>query len=155
MATLDDVDRRIVAALERDSRLSIRALANEVNISRANAYNRLQRLTESATITGFTISVDPTHMGLSTSAFVTMSIRQNSWRDIREQLRHIPEIWYMALVGADFDVVLIVRAADNDALRALVLERLQEIPGVISTRTSLIFDDIVNRTGKDAQRNET
>ena len=44
MATFDDVDRRIVAALEHDSRLSVRALAEKVNISRANAYARLARL---------------------------------------------------------------------------------------------------------------
>jgi len=41
-------------------------------------------------------------------------------------------------------VILLVRAADNDALRRVVLERLQAIPGVLSTRTSLIFEDIDN-----------
>ena len=149
MAKFDDVDGRIVAALERDSRLSIRALAEQVNISRANAYKRLQQLAESGTITGFTITVEPTRIGLSTSAYVALSIRQNSWRTIREHLRRIPEVWHMALLAAEFDVLLLVRAADNDALRTLVLERLQEIPGVLSTRTWLIFDDAANTESQE------
>jgi DNA-binding Lrp family transcriptional regulator len=83
-------------------------------------------------------------VGLGTSAYVTMSVRQHVWRDLRERLRAMPEVRHMALVGGEFDVILLVRAADNDALRRVVLERLQAIPGVLSTRTSLIFEDIDN-----------
>jgi len=141
---LDDVDRRIIAALRADGRLPVRALAERVNISRAAAYTRLERLTSTGVITGFTATVDPVRVGLGTSAYVTMSVRQHVWRDLRERLRAMPEVRHMALVGGEFDVILLVRAADNDALRRVVLERLQAIPGVLSTRTSLIFEDIDN-----------
>ncbi|OZM75895.1 Lrp/AsnC family transcriptional regulator [Pseudonocardia sp. MH-G8] len=139
--TLDDTDRRIIAALEADGRLSGRALAERVTISRANAYARLERLVADGVITGFTATVDPLKVGLNTSAYVTLSVRQNSWRDLREQLRQIPEVRHMALMGGEFDVMLLVRAADNDALRRVVLEQLQAIPGVLATRTFLIFED--------------
>jgi DNA-binding Lrp family transcriptional regulator len=95
-------------------------------------------------ITGFTITVDPLGVGWGTSAYVTLSVRQSTWRELRERLRQIPEVRHMALVGGEFDVILLVRAADNDALRRVVLERLQSIPGVLATRTSLIFEDIEN-----------
>jgi DNA-binding Lrp family transcriptional regulator len=139
--TLDDTDRRIIAALEADGRLSGRALAERVTISRANAYARLERLVADGVITGFTATVDPLKVGLTTSAYVTLSVRQNSWRDLREQLREIPEVRHMALMGGEFDVMLLVRAADNDALRRVVLEQLQAITGVLATRTFLIFED--------------
>ncbi len=141
---VDDVDRRIVAALQADGRLSVRALAERVNLSRAAAYSRLERLTSSGVITGFTATVDPARLGLDTSAYITMSVRQHAWRDLRERLRAIPEVRHMALVGGEFDVILLVRAADNDALRRVVLERLQAIPGVLSTRTWLVFEDTEN-----------
>jgi DNA-binding Lrp family transcriptional regulator len=51
----------------------------------------------------------------------------------------------MALVGGEFDVILLVRAADNAALRHVVLDELQAIPGVLSSRTFLIFEDLENR----------
>jgi DNA-binding Lrp family transcriptional regulator len=139
---LDEIDRQIVEALGRDGRLSIRALAELVHISRANAYARVERLTSTGTITGFTVTVDPLKLGLATSAYVTLSLRQSSWRSLREQLQAIPEIKHMALVGGDFDAILLVRAADNEGLRRVVLEKLQAIPEVLGTRTALIFEDL-------------
>ncbi len=139
---LDEIDRQIVEALGRDGRLSIRALAEQVHISRANAYARVERLTSTDTITGFTVTVDPLKLGLATSAYVTLSLRQSSWRTLREQLQAIPEIKHMALVGGDFDAILLVRAADNEGLRRVVLEKLQAIPEVLATRTALIFEDL-------------
>ena len=139
---LDEVDRLIIEALGRDGRLSIRALADEVHISRANAYARVERLTTTGVITGFTVTVDPLRLGLATSAYVTLSLRQSSWRTLRKQLQASPEIKHMALVGGDFDAILLVRAADNEGLRRLVLEKLQAIPEVLATRTALIFEDV-------------
>src|SRR5206468_11329225 len=75
---LDEIDRQIVEALARDGRLSIRALADQVHISRANAYARVERLTTTGVITGFTATVDPLKLGLATSAYVTLSLRQSS-----------------------------------------------------------------------------
>ena len=148
MDTLDDVDRRIVTALQADGRISVRALAEQVSISRANAYARLERLTSTKVITGFTVMVDPAKVGLTTSAYVALRVRQNNWRDLQERLRAIPEVQHMALMGGEFDVMLLVRATDNDALRRVVLEELQALPGVLSTRTSLIFEDIENITSR-------
>ncbi|MFC5995773.1 Lrp/AsnC family transcriptional regulator [Pseudonocardia hispaniensis] len=142
---VDEIDRAILRELTRDGRLSVRALAERVRISRANAYARLERLTASGVLTGFTALVDPVRSGRATSAYVTLSVRQNSWREVKDRLRQIPEVEHMALVGGEFDVILLVRTADNQALRHVVLERLQEIPGVLGTRTFLIFEDLPNR----------
>jgi DNA-binding Lrp family transcriptional regulator len=138
---LDDVDRRIVAELTVDGRLSMRALAEKVHISRANAYARVERLTRTGVITGYTATVDPLKLGLATSAYVTLSLRQSSWRTVREQLRRIPEVKHIALVGGDFDAILLVRATDNENLRRVVLDELQAIPEVLGTRTALVFED--------------
>lgn len=142
---IDDIDARILRELRADGRLSVRQLAERVRVSRANAYTRLERMTADGVITGYTVLVDPAKTGLSTSAYVTLTVRQHDWRDLQQRLRAIPEVQHMALVGGDFDVILLVRAADNAALRHVVLDRLQAIPGVLSSRTFLIFEDIENR----------
>lgn len=146
---IDETDRRIVAELQADGRLSGRALAERVSISRANAYTRLERLVQNGVITGFTATVDPAKLGLTTSAYVTLTVRQNSWRDLKDRLRAIPEVRHMALTGGESDVILLIRAADNDALRRVVLEQLQAIPGVLGTRTFLIFEDDTNHRSAD------
>lgn len=145
-APLDETDRRIIRELEADGRLSGRALAERVTISRANAYARMERLVADGVITGFAARVDPAKVGLTTSAYVTMTVRQSNWRDLQERLRAIPEVRHMALLGGEFDVMLLVRTTGNDALRRVVLEQLQAIPGVLATRTFLIFEDAENST---------
>jgi DNA-binding Lrp family transcriptional regulator len=142
---LDGVDQAILRELTHDGRLAVRLLAERLNISRASAYARLERLKESGVLTGFTAVVDPTKAGLSTSAYVTLTVRQNSWRDLTDHLHRIPEIKHMALVGGEFDVILLVRAVDNQHLRRVVLDQLPNIPGVLGTRTFLIFEDLTVR----------
>ena len=142
---LDAIDRRLLSELSRDARLSVRALADLARISRANAYARLERLRDTGVLLGTTTVVDPVRTGLLTSAYVSLTVRQNSWRELSSRLRQIPEVEHMALVSGDVDVVLLVRTTDNDALRTVVLDQLQAIPGVLSTRTLLIFEDEQNR----------
>lgn len=139
--SLDDVDRRILAELTEDGRLSIRALADRVHVSRANAYARVNRLLADGVITGFCAEVDPERAGLGTSAYVLLTIQQNTWREVAAALADLPYLEHFALVGGDFDVLALIRAPDNAALRHLVLERIHEIEGVRGTRTWLIFDE--------------
>lgn len=138
---LDPTDRRMVAALVTDGRISMRTLADRVHVSRASAYSRLERLTKAGVITGFAAQVDPAKAGLSTSAYVALSIAQDAWREISTHLRRVRYVEHVALVAAEFDVLVLVRAPDNATLREVVLEELQAIPGVGSTRTWLVFAD--------------
>lgn len=139
---LDDVDRRILQELTRDGRMSVSAVAENVHISRAHAYSRISRLTSEGILTKFTALVDPIKAGLRSSAYVTLKVQQHSWRELREQLRAIPEIHHIALVGGDFDVILLVRAVDNVDLRRVIFDQLQSMPGVLDTQTFLVFEDM-------------
>ena len=138
---LDATDRRILDALGQDGRMSMRALAEALHISRANAYTRVERLKESGVIRGFHAAVDPVASGLGTSAYVTLNVRQADWREIRERLCALSGVAHIGLVGGEFDVVLLVRARDNGDLRRLVLDEIQGMPGVLSTRTHLVFEE--------------
>ncbi|MBO1417826.1 Lrp/AsnC family transcriptional regulator [Streptomyces sp. FH025] len=141
MSRLDRVDRSILRLLQQDGRASIRSVAERVHVSRANAYARISRMVEDGVIRGFTARVDHERAGQAASAYITLKIVQNSWRTVREQLLELPGVAHIALVGGDFDVLLLVHTADNRALRELVLNRIQSIPQVLGTRTMLIFEE--------------
>ncbi|MEP7192507.1 MAG: Lrp/AsnC family transcriptional regulator [Actinomycetota bacterium] len=139
---LDRPDRLILRELSRDARTSIRSLAERVHISRANAYARVDRLVADGVITGFSAQIAHERAGLGTSAYVSLSIEQNTWREVSARLGQLPYVEHVSMLGADFDVLVLVRAPDNAALRDLVLERIQGIPGVQTTRTWLVFDEL-------------
>ncbi|MBG6183903.1 DNA-binding Lrp family transcriptional regulator [Arthrobacter sp. CAN_A214] len=143
--TLDEVDRKILTELTRDARQSVTAVADNVHISRAHAYSRIARLTDDGVITRFTAIIDPAKAGLKSSAYVTLKVRQHAWRELREKLREVPEIHHIALVGGDFDVLLLVRAEDNVGLRRVIFDQLQSMPGVLDTQTFLVFEDLDTR----------
>ena len=138
---LDDVDQRIVDELRHDGRMSMRSLAEKLHISRANAYARVQRLESSGVIRGYSADIDPVLAGLGTSAYVTVNLEQAEWRSVREELRTLRGVDHIGLVGGEFDLVLLVRARDNADLGRLVLDVIQGMPGVVNTRTLLVFEE--------------
>lgn len=138
---LDPIDRTILRLLQTDGRASIRSVAQQVHVSRANAYARINRMIDDGVIRGFTARVDQERAGQGASAYITLKIVQNSWRTVRTQLKALPGATHIALVSGDFDVLLLVHTEDNRALRELVLTRIQAIPEVLSTRTLLVFEE--------------
>jgi DNA-binding Lrp family transcriptional regulator len=144
-AELDATDHAIVAALRAEGRLSMRALAEQLHISRAGAYARTERLHRLGVITGYTATVDPQKVGYGLTAYVYLKISQHSWKSVRHQIMATPEVEHAALVSGENDLVLLVRTVDAVSLRELVLDRLQAMPDVLSTQTVLIFDELPRR----------
>jgi DNA-binding Lrp family transcriptional regulator len=151
MAPLDDIDQQIVAALRADGRLSVRALAEAVHISRASAYARVRRLETSRVITGYTATVDPRRCGYGLSAYVFLKITQHSWKTVGRQVLSIPEVDHATLLSGEHDIMLLVRTRDAASLRDVVLTRLQNMPEVASTQTVLIFDELSRRDHLDGE----
>jgi DNA-binding Lrp family transcriptional regulator len=147
-AALDDTDRGIVHQLRIDGRLSMRSLAEKLHISRASAYSRVERLAAEGVITGYTATIDPERYGFGISAYVYLKISQHSmtggytWRDVRQRVMQVPEVWHGALVSGDHDLVLLVRTRDAAGLRDLVLNTFQTMPHVVSTQTVLILEEL-------------
>jgi DNA-binding Lrp family transcriptional regulator len=141
MAAMDETDRLIVEALRADGRMSMRALADLIHISRANAYARVARLERDGVITGYAALVDPVRYGYGLSAYVYVDIAQQSWKSVRGKLLGMPEVDHVALLSGEHDILLRVRARDAVSLRDVVLTRLQNIPEVHSTQTVLIFEE--------------
>ncbi|WP_433538853.1 Lrp/AsnC family transcriptional regulator [Micromonospora sp. CA-249363] len=138
---LDEVDRRIVDELVRDGRTSVRTLAERIHISRTNAYARVERLVRDGVITGFRAQVAPEAAGLGTSAYMALTIEQNTWREVSAELAQVRYVEHVALLSGEHDVLALVRAPDNAALRDVVLDRVQRIAGVLSTRSWLVFEE--------------
>ncbi len=138
---LDAIDQDILKMLQADGRASIRSVAERVHVSRANAYARINRLIEDGVIRGFGARVDHERAGQGTSAYITLKIVQNSWRTRSATSSERSRGLAHRAGGGDFDVLLLVHTLDNRSLRELVLNRLQAIPEVLSTRTLLVFEE--------------
>ncbi len=142
---LDRLDRRLLAALREDGRISVAALAEATDTSRANAYARLRRLTDEGVITGFSARIDSRVAGLDVSTVVLVACHQPDWRQLAQRLSDLEEVEYCALISGEYDALLLVRAPDVETLRDVILERIQSLPGVRSTQTLFVLDEVVRR----------
>ncbi|TGD87890.1 Lrp/AsnC family transcriptional regulator [Mycolicibacterium sp. CH28] len=144
-AELDDVDRRILAALHADARISNSALADAVGIAPSTCHGRVRRLQDIGVIRGFYTDIDPAAIGLSLQAMISVSLQSNARGKIRNFIQHIrskPQVMDVYfLAGAD-DFIIHVAARDTDDLRSFVVENLNADADVAGTQTSLIFEHL-------------
>lgn len=147
---VDAVDRRLLAVLAQEGRLSVNELASRARVSRATAYTRFDRLVADGVISGFHADVDPEALGLHVAAMILVNVEQGTWPDTRDRVSRLPGVEYVALTSGGFDFVLFVRAPDIAALRDVVLYRLQGMPEVKATQTIFILDEDRHPPGSTA-----
>ncbi len=148
---LDDIDRLLVQELVGDGRLSVNALAERANVSRATAYGRFRRLCDSGVIRGFSAVVDPARIGLPITALILVNVEQSKWQAVRDELKALPGLEYLAFTSGGFDMVLLVRVPDVVALRDVVLVRLHGSRHVRSTQTIFVLDEDRPMAGRGAR----
>ena len=142
---IDDVDRRILAALHADARIPNSALADAVGIAPSTCHGRVRRLQELGVIRGFYADIDPAAIGLPLQAMVSVSLQSGARGKIRhfvQQIRRRPQVIDVYfLAGAD-DFIIHVAARDTDDLRSFVVDNLNADSDVAGTQTSLIFEHL-------------
>lgn len=138
---LDDIHIQMIDLLRRDGRLSIAAMAEQLGVSRSNAYQRYDALVDAGVITGFTATLDFRAAGFGVAALVFVSLEQQQWQDFRDRLKSVPELEYFAVTAGHHDGMLLVRAADVAAIHELVASNLATWDCIKSTETVFIMDE--------------
>ncbi|CDG41135.1 MULTISPECIES: Lrp/AsnC family transcriptional regulator [Asaia] len=115
---MDQIDRAIVRALQQDSSLSQRGLAEKVGLSQNACWRRLNALRVSGVIEGETVRLSQTAIGLGVTVFVMVRTRYHSreWlSQFREAVLAIPNIVDFHRLAGDYDYMLKVVAKDMNA----------------------------------------
>jgi DNA-binding Lrp family transcriptional regulator len=144
-ATLDATDRRIVAELIADGRLTNAALAARVGIAESTCIHRVRALRASGVITGFRAEVDLARLGLPLQAVIKVRLGSHN-RDLvtrfHEVLAEIPGALRILHVGGEDDYLVQVAVGSAQELRDLVLEHINIHPVVRHTETQLVFEEM-------------
>ena len=130
---LDDVDKKIVEALQHDGRLPYTKLALEVGLSEAAVRQRVQRLTDSGVIQIVAVT-DPLMLGFRRMAMIGLKV-EGDLRVVANDIAAIPEVSYVVVVSGSFDLMMEVVCEDDDHLLALLNDTVRSIPGVRSTES--------------------
>lgn len=139
MASLDDIDRRVVAALQAEGRRAFSSIADEFGISESVVRYRVQRLEEAGILQVVGIA-DPLRIGFDLMAMVGVRVVPGSVADVCDALQSLPETSYVAAVAGRYDVLVEVVCRDTRHFQQLLTEQVHEIAGVSSTESFLILE---------------
>jgi len=140
---LDQIDSRLLAALQTDAQLTAEALGQMLNLSPSQAGRRRQRLEAEGYIRGYTARVDPGRAGLGVQAFVQVQITAFSPDEIKRLIRVIetrPEITGAWTLTGQADYLLQVYCQDLSALNRLIQEFLLPLPAVARVQSQIVMD---------------
>ncbi|CAL9506297.1 Lrp/AsnC family transcriptional regulator [Streptomyces sp. enrichment culture] len=143
---MDDMDRKILAELQQDGRLTVTELAARVRLSVSPCHRRLRELERSGAISGYRAVVDPAAVGLTFEALVFVSMRQEDRETVREfeqAVSEVAEVLEAQRLFGEPDYLLRVVAADLSAYQRLYDERLATLPGVQRLTSTLVMKHLV------------
>jgi len=145
MSDLDNIDRKILALLQADGRLSLVKLAEKVHLTKTPCAERLRRLMRHGFIAGFRAVLDPTKLDAGYVSFVQVTLDRTT-TDVLEAfnqaVRLIPEVEACHMIAGDFDYLLKVRSRDVSHYRQLLGDKLSRLPGVQQTHTFMVMEAV-------------
>jgi len=145
---LDSYDRKILAELAANARISVTDLARAVGLSKTPCQVRMRRLQDSGVILHFTTVLDTAKLGLDHVAFAEVKLsdtRDEALRQFNAGVRSIPEVEECHMIAGGFDYLLKVRTADIRRYRTVLGEKISSLPHVANTSTFVAMETIKDR----------
>jgi Lrp/AsnC family transcriptional regulator, leucine-responsive regulatory protein len=140
---LDDTDLQILELLQANARETQVEISRAVGLAPSAVLERIRKLEARGTLRGYAAQIDPKALGLGLLAFVAVrSEEASSENRIAQALAELPEVLEAHHVAGDDCYLIKVRAHDAEHLGHLLRTRISRVPGVRSTRTTIVLETV-------------
>jgi Lrp/AsnC family leucine-responsive transcriptional regulator len=139
---LDRFDIKILAALQRDGRLSVVTLAESIGLSPTPCARRIKALEMAGAIEGYAAVLNPARVGLAVLAIVQVKLTEHTDETVARFEREIAlmdEVTRCFAMTGTYDFILEVYGKDLDALSNVVLKKLIRVPNVRDMQSSVVL----------------
>ncbi|MCR9114382.1 MAG: Lrp/AsnC family transcriptional regulator [Rhodobacteraceae bacterium] len=147
--SLDTMDRRLLAVLQKRGRISNAELADAVNLSASACHRRVQRLESDGYISGYVALVDPRKMGLPTTVFVEITLATQA-EEVLEAFEtavaRIPDVLECHLTAGTADYILKLVTEDTEDFARIHRQYLTRLPGVAKMQSSFALRTVLQTT---------
>ena len=147
MKKADLLDRKILKVISVDARRSFKEIAAQCGVSRAAIHQRVVRMVQRGIILGSGYQVNPKFLGFGTCTYIGIKLERGSmYKAAVEKLNEIPEIVECHFTTGPYTMLVKLFSKDNEHLKDLLNNSIQEIPGVTSTETMISLEQSISRT---------
>ena len=143
--TLDDIDKRLLAALQKNAHLTAQELGEKLHLSPSQAGRRRQRLETEGYIQGYTARLNPERLGLTVQGFVQVHLGTHGPEHSASFARLLatrPEIVSAWTMTGDADYLLFVYCADLPSLNRLIHDVLLPHGAVAKVHSQIVMDQL-------------
>jgi DNA-binding Lrp family transcriptional regulator len=150
MATLDSIDRRLLAELQDEGRVTNVDLARRVGLTAPPCLRRVRALEEAGVIRGYHADLDASSLGFTITVFAMVSLKSQAEEDLRAFENHIkalPEVRECHMLNGEIDFILKIVSKDLQSFQEFLTSKLTPAPNVASVKTSLTIRTAKNEPG--------
>ena len=140
MANLDQIDRRLLAELQDEGRVTNVDLAGRVGLTAPPCLRRVRALEEAGVIKGYHAELDASKLGFAITVFALVSLKsqaEESLRQFEEHMRALPEVRECHMLNGEIDFFLKIVSKDLQSFQEFRTSKLTPAPNVASVKTSL------------------
>lgn len=145
MPDLDKIDRKILAILQREARISITELAARVGLSPTPVSERVKRMEQEGIITGYHAHLNQHLLGLNILVFVELRLSKKNaeiFDAVKRELALVPEVLECHLVAGEFDYLIKARIPDMRDYRGLLGRILLKLPMAVESRSYVVMEEV-------------
>ncbi|MBC3878157.1 Lrp/AsnC family transcriptional regulator [Undibacterium sp. FT79W] len=154
---LDKIDRKILAILQADGRLTNQEVAERVNLSPSPCLRRIKRLEESGVIRKYVALLEPAKIGLGLLAYVNVRLEKHNdlpgksgsrspRDDFSASVEQWPEVVACYAMTGEMDYLLRVHVEDMNHFSRFMMETLLRHPAVLDVKSSFALQQIKETT---------
>ena len=140
MANLDQIDRRLLAELQDDGRMTNVELAGKVGLTAPPCLRRVRALEDAGVIKGYHAELDAAKLGYAITVFALVSLRsqaETALREFEEAMKALPEVRECHMLNGEIDFILKIVSRDLQSFQEFLTTKLTPAPNVASVKTSL------------------
>ena len=140
MATLDSIDRKLLAELQAEGRVTNVDLARRVGLTAPPCLRRVRALEEAGVIKGYHAELDAASLGFTITVFAMVSLKSQAEEDLKAFENHIkalPEVRECHMLNGEIDFILKIVSKDLQSFQEFLTSKLTPAPNVASVKTSL------------------
>ena len=138
---LDRTDRAIIRSLERDARMSLRSVAEEIGVSLGTVSNRLKRLEDTGVVKGYRVEIDPDKVGWGLTVVVGLRIEKGRLLELQRLIAEDSRVLGVYDVTGEFDSMILARAKDRSDLDDLS-KTVLSMDGIMRSVTHFVLNTV-------------
>lgn len=133
-SAIDEIDRKIIDALQVDGRRPFTKLAAELGISEASVRQRVSNLINTHVMKIVAVT-NPVKLGYNLASMIGIRVSGDRLFEVAEKISAFDEVIYLIICAGSFDLLAEVVCQDNDHLLRFLTEKLYKVEGVQQTET--------------------